>query len=61
MATNEPVRYAVTLDRVLLVAGLVLFIIAALLAFSVIGAASLASVLGLIAAGLACWIAAALP
>jgi hypothetical protein len=61
VATPGPVRYAVTLDRVLLVAGLVLFIIAALLAFSVIGAVSLATVLGLIAVGLACWIAAALP
>jgi hypothetical protein len=61
VATPEPARRYVGLGTVLLVAGLVLFIIAALLAFSVFGTVTLSSVLGLIAAGLACWIAAALP
>lgn len=61
MATPEPARKPLTRDSALLVAGLVLFVIAALLAFSVFGTASLATLLGLIAVGLACWIAAALP
>jgi archaellum component FlaG (FlaF/FlaG flagellin family) len=51
----------VTLVCAFLIAGLVLFIIAALLAFSVFGAVTLPTLLGLVAAGLACWIAAALP
>jgi hypothetical protein len=51
----------VTLRRVFLVLGLVCFIFAALGAWSVAEGVSLSTVLGLVAAGLACWIAAALP
>jgi hypothetical protein len=61
VATPEPARRYVGLGTVLLVAGLVLFIFAALGAWSIVDGVSLSTVLGLIAAGLACWIAAALP
>ncbi len=47
-------------NRLLLVAGLVLFIIASLLGFQVFGNATAFDLFGLTDAGLACWIAAAL-
>lgn len=47
-----------TLDNALRVAALVLFIIGSLLAFNVFGNATLADLLGLGLAGLACWCAA---
>jgi Sec-independent protein secretion pathway component TatC len=46
-----------TVNRLLLVAALVLFVLGAVLAFGVVGSASLAQVLGLACAGLACWVA----
>lgn len=49
-----------SLNRALLVAGLVLFVIASLLAFQVFGSATIGDLFGLTDAGLACWIAAAL-
>lgn len=47
-------------NRLLVVAALVLFIVAALELFGVITGESLSTELGLVAAGLACWVAAAL-
>ncbi len=47
-------------NRLFLVAALVLFIIGALLAFSVFGHATVADLIGLGLAGLACWVASAL-
>lgn len=49
-----------TLNRLLLIAALVLFTIGALLAFGVFGHATLATLIGLGLAGLACWVAAGL-
>lgn len=49
-----------TLNRALLVAALVLFIIAALVLFGIVGSVTFPHALGLVAAGLACWVAAAL-
>lgn len=53
---------AVTLNvnRLLLIAALVLFIIAALAFFAVFTGITTATALGLIASGLACWVAASL-
>lgn len=48
----------VNVNRLLLIAALVLFIIGALLAFGVVGHATLGTLLGLGLAGLACWVAA---
>jgi hypothetical protein len=52
---------ALTRHSLFVVAGLVLFVIAALSSFGVIDGVTLSTDLGLVAAGLACWIAAALP
>jgi heme A synthase len=50
----------VTVNRLLLVAALVLFVIAALGFFAVFSGMTIATALGLTAAGLACWAASAL-
>ncbi len=49
-----------TLNRLLLIAALVLFAIGALLAFGAFGTATVADLIGLGLAGLACWVASAL-
>jgi hypothetical protein len=50
----------VTFNRLLLVAALVLFIIAALGFFAVFSGMTIATALGLTVSGLACWVAAGL-
>lgn len=48
------------LNRAFQVAALVLFILAAILAWGIVGSADALDVLGLACAGLACWVAAGL-